>query len=82
MTGRSDMPTIAFALAVMARDTETPDGLASATLQEASDRIAQVHADLTLLAPSISEAAEKASPRAEGRALRAAAHRLVAEVKP
>lgn len=82
MSARSDMPTLAVALSVLARDVQSDDGLANAALYEASDRMAQLYADLQVVAPLLSRAAATMTQRrsAAGKDLRDAANRLIAEV--
>lgn len=78
---RSSTATLVAALRVLERDIVSADGVANAVIDEAAERLQQLHADIATVLPAIGAAAAKASRRTEaGKRFRAAAARLGGEV--
>lgn len=78
---RSSTAIIVSAMRALALDIESEDGVANAACAEAANRLEELVADLAVVLPAISRAAGCCSRRTkDGRAFRASANRLAAEV--
>lgn len=75
------LETLGNAMVALSGDVVSDDGVASAAILEAGQRLLQLHADLALVLPELGLAALMANRRTKaGRAFRAAHDRLAAEV--
>lgn len=69
------------AMVMLSADVMSEDGIASAVILEAGQRMLQLHADLAVVLPLLGGVAMRTSRRTKaGRAFRAAHDRLAAEV--
>lgn len=78
---RVSTATIVSAMRILSTDIQSDDGVANAAIAEAADRLEELQRDIATVMWAISMHSGRVNRRtADGRAFRAAANRLAAEV--